>query len=350
MIIRSKTPLNAETPLARLRAAFITPEADFYVRSHGNLPRLGEDSHILCVGGLVAKPMNLTVPELRARFAERTVTATLQCAGNRRSELNALRPVSGDLWSAGAIGNAVWTGVALDQVLKETGADRDPALHVVFDAADQIDPSVHYGASIPMTKAADPDVLLAYAMNGKPLAVEHGFPLRVVVPGFAGVRCVKWLTGISVSREPSPSRVQRHDYKLFPPETTKETADWNAGITINEMPLTSAICIPSDQETTKAGPTVISGYAYSYDSAISRVELSSDGGQRWRTADLERRRNARWSWTLWTATAMLAQGEHELVVRAWDDAGRTQPAARDDVWNFKGYLCSAWHRIRIRAA
>lgn len=350
LITHSRSPLNAETPLDRLRAAFITPQPDFYIRTHGNIPRLPEETHTLEVGGLVATPLRLTCAELRARFAERTVMATLQCAGNRRSELNALRPVSGDPWSAGAIGNAAWTGVPLAEVLRAAGAAKDAALHVAFEGADHLDPAVRFGASIPMPKAADPDVLLAYAMNGQPLAAEHGFPLRVVVPGFAGVRCVKWLTGIAVTREPSPSPVQRHDYKLFPPETTPETADWTAAPTINEMPLTSAICSPADQQIIAAGPVEISGYAYAADPGVARVEVSADAGRTWRPAELARRQDTRWSWTFWTATARLDRGAHELVVRAWDAAGQTQPASPAEVWNFKGYLCNAWHRVCVRAA
>lgn len=178
-----------------------------------------------------------------------TVTAVLQCAGNRRADLQLVRPTSGDPWAPGAIGNAAWTGVSLADVLRAAGAETDAASHVAFDACDEVDMPKQgrftYGASIPIAKAMSPEVLLAYAMNGEPLTPEHGFPLRVVVPGFAGVRSPKWLTAITVQDSPSGNHMQQRDYKLVPPDVTGETVDWEAGMTIYDMPLNSAICEPA---------------------------------------------------------------------------------------------------------
>jgi sulfite oxidase len=113
--------------------------------------------------------------------------------------------------------------------------------------------------------------------------------------------------------------------------------------------LTSAICIPADRQVVTAGPVEVSGYAYAPDPGLARVEVSADGGGTWQAAGLVPHPHARWSWTFWTASVVLARGEHELVARAWDAAGRTQPALPAEVWNFKGYLCSAWHRVHARA-
>lgn len=354
MIVRSEIPYNAEPPLSRLRASFRTERLDFYVRSHGNIPTLDASEHRLRVVGRVKTPLNITMEDLQTRFPERSITAVMQCAGNRRADMQPVRPTSGDPWAPGAIGNAEWTGVALADVLKAAGAETDPSFHVAFDACDEVDmPNIGrftYGASIPMAKAMSPEVLLAYSMNGEPLAPEHGFPLRVVVPGFAGVRSPKWLTTITVQDHPSDNHMQQEDYKLLPSDVTAETVDWEKGITIYDMPLNAAICEPASQAELKAGSITLRGYAIATARQIMRVDVSSDGGRTWSQAELTQDAAAPWSWTFWSATLDLTKGDHELVVRAWDSAGQTQPALPDDTWNFKGYLSAAWHRVHVSAS
>ncbi len=353
LIVHSETPYNAEPPLDRLRASVVTAQADFYVRSHGNVPKLDGSKHRLSVGGRVKTMLDLSMAELRQRFQEHTVMAVMQCAGNRRADMQVVRPTSGDPWAPGAIGNARWTGVALADVLRAAGADTDPALHVAFEACDEIDMPkegfFHYGVSIPVVKAMSPEVLLAYAMNGEALAPEHGFPLRLVVPGFAGARSPKWLTAITVQDEPSGNHMQQRDYKLLPADVTEDSVDWAKGMTINDMPLNAAICEPAPRAALNAGRTMLRGYAVATAREIARVDVSIDGGRSWTQADLEPNPGAPWSWRFWNATVDLPKGEHELAVRAWDSAGQTQPARPDDIWNFKGYLCAAWHRVQVLA-
>ncbi len=351
LIVHSTVPYNAEPPLDRLRASMTTPQRDFYVRSHGNVPHLDVAKHRLRVVGRVSTPLDLSMADLRGRFPERTVTAVMQCAGNRRADMQPVRPTSGDPWAPGAIGNAAWTGVALADVLRAAGAAEHQSLHIAFDACDEVEMPEEgrftYGASIPIAKALSPEVLLAYAMNGEPLAPEHGFPLRVVVPGFAGVRSPKWLSTITVQDFPSDNHMQQRDYKLLPSDVTAETVDWDKGMTIYDMPLNAAICEPGPDAKLKAGPTVVRGYAIATAREIARVDVSSDGGRTWMQADLDHEAEAPWSWTFWSAVFDLATGEHELTARAWDSAGQTQPALPDDTWNFKGYLSAAWHRVHV---
>ena len=354
LIVHSKEPYNAEPRLDRLRASMTTGRADFYVRSHGNTPKLDEAEHRLRVDGQVATPLTLSMVELRQRFPQRSVTAVMQCAGNRRADMQPVKPTSGDPWAPGAIGNAEWTGVSLADVLRAAGAGKGSKLHVAFEASDEVvmpkEGRFTYGASIPMDKAMSEEVLLAYAMNGAPLAPEHGFPLRVVVPGYAGVRSPKWLTTITVQEKPSDNHMQARDYKLVPSDVTEETVDWDKGITINDMPLNSAICEPAPRSELKAGRTLLRGYAIATARAITRVDVSMNGGRAWIQAQLEHDAASPWSWTFWSATVDLPKGEHELVVRAWDAAGQTQPALPDDTWNFKGYLSAAWHRVLVFAS
>ncbi len=351
LIVRSADPYNAEPPLPRLRASLLTARRDFYVRSHGDVPTLDGGAHRLRVDGRVPRPLNLSVRDLRRDFPQRRVTATLQCAGNRRGDMLQVAPVAGDPWAAGAIGNAEWTGVALADVLRAAGAADDVALHVAFAALDACEADgerFRYGASIPMGKALSPEVLLAWGMNGEDLAPEHGFPLRAVVPGYAGARSPKWLAVVTVQDRPSDAHPQARDYKLFPPDVRRETADWGEGMTIYEMPVNSAICEPAPFAALEPGPTALRGWAAASGRGIARVDVSADGGRSWRQAGLEHDESAPWSWTFWRAEVELRAGEHELAVRAWDSAGQTQPSSPDDTWNWKGYLNAAWHRVRVR--
>lgn len=347
LIVRSAFPLNAEPPLERLRAVFLTAEPDFYVRSHGAVPEIDPAQYRLAIDGLVTQPLRLSLDELTARFTPRTVTAVMQCAGNRRGELQSVRPTAGDPWGPGAIGNAEWTGVALADLLAAAGAQTDPALHVHFDSIDRVQGGELFGVSIPMQKALCSEVIVAWAMNGAALAPEHGFPLRAVVPGYAGIRSAKWLGTVTVAAAPSANAMQQHDYKLFPSHVTEETADWRHGLTINEMPLNAAICDPACGAVLDSGALTVRGYAVVSGRTIARVEVSTDGGGTWQEAELEPNPAPGWSWTLWHCTLALPPGDHELSVRAWDSAGQTQPARLEDVWNFKGYLCASWHRVRV---
>ena len=350
LIVHSPAPFNAEPPMDRLRRAFVTPQDLLYVRSHGDTPEIDTDIHRLGVGGRVARPLSLSLADLRREFEARTVRAVMQCAGNRRADMRAVRPVKGDPWAGGAIGCADWTGVSLADVLDAAGAEADEALHVAFESLDRCQcggGAEPYGVSIPMPKARDRDVLVAFAMNGAPLEPEHGFPMRIVVPGFAGARSPKWLKTITVQDQPSGAHYQAADYKLYPPDMRPETEDLARGITIEAMPLNSAICEPACGTSLAAGRVEIRGYAVASDRAVVRVDLSGDGGRTWIQAEIEPEAASRWSWTFWHGTLDLPAGERELCVRAWDAAGQTQPALPDETWNFKGYLSAAWHRVRV---
>ncbi len=349
LILRCPDPLNAETPPAKLVGSFLTPQADFYIRSHGPTPELTDD-HRVVLDGLVERPRSFTLGELKAAFPARTVTATMQCAGNRRAHLQGVAETSGDPWDVGAIGNAEWTGVALADVLAAAGL-LEGALFVGTTGADEVDvdgDTAPYGASIPIAKALEPDVLIAWAMNGEPLSPEHGAPLRFVVPGYAGVRSAKWLTRVEVRDRPSDAPIQAKDYKLFPSSVTKEEADWDQGLTINEMPINAAICSPVDDAQLTAGACAVEGYAVAFGRTVSRVELSVNGGTDWVQADLLPKPDAAWSWTPWRAMVELSPGLHVLVVRAVDGAGQMQPERPEAIWNFAGYLSTAWHRITVK--
>ncbi|MBE7184267.1 MAG: molybdopterin-dependent oxidoreductase [Methylobacterium mesophilicum] len=353
LIRHGRKPLNAETPLARLAQSRITPQPFFYIRTHGEIPRLEAARCRVTVGGMVETPLDLSLDTLRARFSEHSVEAVMQCAGNRRADMAETRRVEGDPWAPGAIGNAVWTGVRLGDVLRAAGVWADAALHVAFLAHDQAEietGTASYGVSIPLEKALSDEVLLAYAMNGEALSAEHGYPLRVVVPGYAGARSAKWLASIRVQERESDNHFQQEEYRLFPSEARKETRNRFSPPAIEAMPLNAAICVPEQDARVPSGPLRLRGYAVATESGVGRVEVSVDGGASWQAAEITDASPDRWGWVLWQADVAVTAGHHRLAVRAFSRTGAAQPADMAEVWNFKGYLGNAWHRIRVTAA
>jgi sulfite oxidase len=352
MIVQDQQPFNAESPLEPLRQSFVTPKELFYVRNHGTVPEVDPASYRLAVSGMVERPLELSLEEIRNGFSKETVTATVQCAGNRRQGLMEARQIPGETpWGAGALGNARWSGVPLREVLRAAGVGEE-ARHVVFGGLDEIEDgwSPNYGSSIPLHKGTSPEVLLAYEMNGEPLQPEHGFPLRAVVPGYIGARSVKWLSGITLQGAPSENYFQAHEYKLFPPYVTEETVDYAGGFALGEISLNAVICSPSDGAPVQAGAVLFQGYAVAGGGRIiERVDLSTDEGQSWIGADLTEGEGHPWAWRFWEATVELGPGEHRIVVRALDSAADTQPESAASIWNFKGYANNAWHKVRVTA-
>ncbi|WP_197680649.1 sulfite oxidase [Microlunatus sagamiharensis] len=351
MIVHEQDPFNAEAPPGVLVEAFVTPVSTFYSRNHGPIPELDPDAWSLRVDGAVSRPLTLTLAQLRA-FEAVTVTATLQCAGNRRADLIKVSDIPGeDPWGRGATSTAEWTGARLSDVLAAAGLD--PAAragHVAFDAPDVsqlADPPQPYGGSVPLGKAQSPEVLLAWAMNSEPLTQAHGAPVRVVVPGYIGARSVKWVRRVTVQSEPSDNYFQATAYRIVPPDADPKQAGPGNGISLGPVVVNAAILAPSDGSRRPAGRTEVSGYAYAGgDRTVARVDVSTDGGSTWVQADLGRRTD-RWAWTMWSISVDLASGPHTLVVRAWDDAGAQQPESATSLWNPKGYANTSWDRVEI---
>jgi sulfite oxidase len=353
LIVHQEDPLNAEPPGNLLRQSFLTPQQYFFVRTHGSIPTVDPTSYRLLLTGLVQQKRYFSLDELRSMAPTRTVTATLECAGNRRKEFTAVKPLPGEVpWGTDAISTAEWRGVPLREVLQAVGVEAK-ARYVAFTSLDETQfegETGQFGGSIALEKALSPDVLLAYEMNDEPLAPEHGFPLRSIVPGYIAAKSVKWLGEITLQEHPSTNPYQTRDYKIFPPEITAQTADWSREKPIEEPILNTAIMMPQEGETVAAGPTRIQGYAISREgTAIERVELSVDGGKTWRTADIVKRADP-YAWCLWEMTVPLPAGDHQLIARAWDASKQTQPEDVSRLWNFKGYMNNAWHRVNIHLA
>ncbi|MGB8648084.1 MAG: molybdopterin-dependent oxidoreductase [Anaerolineae bacterium] len=352
LIVRQNDPLNAGPPLDRLCQFQVTPNTLFFVRNHGSVPQVDAAAYRLAVDGQVARPLTLSLDQLRDRFPQVTLTATLQCAGNRRQELMAVQPIPGELaWDAEAISNATWRGTPLQQVLDAAGVETRPSQHVALTGLDETERQGHcfnFGGSIPLDKALNPEVLLAYEMNGEPLTPLHGYPLRLVVPGYIGARSVKWLSRITVQDAPSNNYFQARAYKLFPPQARAENVDWDSGFMLGEMPVNAVICAPAPQIKLSAGPTWMRGYALAGGNRqVARVDVSIDGGTNWSEAELLGEAQP-WTWRLWRALVQFQPGDHELIVRAYDSAANTQPEHAQSIWNFKGYMNNAWHRVHVQ--
>jgi len=244
---------------------------------------------------------------------------------------------------------AIWRGVPLREVLLAAGI-KSRARHVAFLGLDTIERGgepIGFGGPIPIEKAMSAEKLLAYEMNDDPLPLLHGFPLRIMVPGYIGARSVKWVTNIHVQEHPSTNYFQQHAYKRFPVHVQAESADWTTGQMLGELPLNAVICHPQPGEALAEGPVRVEGYAIAgTGDYVERVELTVDDGATWIQATLLEPSSPR-AWRYWEVTLTLPAGTHQMAVRAWDSVGRTQPQDTSEAWNWKGYLNNAWHRVKV---
>lgn len=368
-------PFNCEPPLHSLfDQGFITPVSLHYVRSHGRVPQLSWDTHKVKVCGLVSDPREFTMDEIES-MPTVSMPVTLTCAGNRRKEYNMVRKTRGFNWGAAATSTGVWTGVRLTHLLGLCGVDLSKALHVRFEGSkkEELPPST-FGASVDIATAmsAFSDIIIAYLHNGKRLHPDHGYPVRVIIPGWVGARMVKWLDTIEVSLKVSESHYHYFDNRIFPSFVDNELAEkegwwYKERYVFNELNVNSVIVHPQDSTEiiAKPGETYnVSGYAYSGGGRkITRVELSLDGGETWRLTNLdfpeERFSHAPkygfyYCWMFWNLDVPVidilksAQGPAEIRVRAWDTSNNTQPA--DIIWNLMGYGNNCQYALKIHTA
>ena len=344
--------LNAGATLALLGASFHTPTDQFFTRSHAPIPTVDPATWRLRISGLVNAAQELSLGDLKSRFARHDVTATLVCAGLRRNEFLALGPLPGELpWGPEPLSTGRWSGVSLRDVLAAAGVS-EGARYTAFTGQDQVLRHGHqfgFGGSIPIEKAMSAEVLLAFDLNGEPLTAEHGFPVRVVVPGWVGARSVKWLSEIVVQADPSANYFQTKAYRVERTPNPNDLRDVSAGEELGELTINAAILTPEPGARVKAGPVRLGGWALgSHASRVTQVEVSTNGGAVWTPAEIARQ-DARWTWAFWEAEVSLEPGRHLLTVRAWDESGTEQPADLAQVWNVKGYLNNAWHRVPVEA-
>lgn len=354
MVVHEVQPYNAEPPRAALAAQVVTPVDTFYGRNHGVIPEIDPQAWRLRIDGMVDQVMELSLAQLQQRFTQREVVATLQCAGNRRAGLMAVRDIPGQHpWGPGATSTGRWVGVGLGDVLAAAGV-QPGATDIAFAAPDiaaEADPPQPFGGSIPVAKATAGESLLVWQMNGEPLPVAHGAPVRVVVPGHIGARSVKWVQAITAQDHPSDNFFQASAYRLLPADTDSDTDTARArpgeGIALGAVALNSEILQPEPHAVLAPGLTTVLGYAFAGDDrGIVRVDVSIDGGRHWTQAGLDDQISP-WAWRFWRTTVTLVPGEVQIVARAWDSSAALQPEHPESVWNPRGYINNSWPRITV---
>jgi DMSO/TMAO reductase YedYZ molybdopterin-dependent catalytic subunit len=327
-ILRGENPLNLEMPFEKLES-FITPTKSFYVRTHFPIPAIDKDAWWLHVEGEVEEPFVINYEEL-LKLESKTISVTLECAGNNR---NFLEPkVKGVQWGLGAVGTAEWTGVPLSILFDRAGV-KPEAIEVILEGADGgelEDPKspageLKFARSIPLAKARS-EVLLAYKMNGDDLPPQHGFPLRAIVPGWYAMASIKWLQRIIVTNQPFAGYYQTMDYAFW-----KRRGDVAELAPLTEMQIKAQIAKPVQGEIVAADSKVrVRGAAWTSNGEIIKVELSTDGGATWNETRLVGESNPN-AWRFWEFDWRTPSkpGQASLIARATDSRGRTQPAQRD---------------------
>ena len=336
---------NHGMPLEALRWA-LTPVGLHYLLIHYDIPLVDPATFRLAVGGAVERPVTLTLDDLRALEAVEVV-ATLECAGNGRALLEP-RPMS-QPWLNEAVGTARWHGVPLSALLEEAGTARD-AVDVVFTGLDRgVEGEVdqRYERSVPLAEAMAAGCVLAYEMNGAPLAPQHGFPLRLVVPGWYGMTNVKWLSEITVLEEAFTGYQMTSGYRF----RQTEEEDGRPVTRMRPRSLMVPPGIPSfetRERIAEPGPLTLEGRAWSGRAPIGRVEVSVDGGETWADAELTRDFTDPHAWCSWSFRWEATPGDHVLSSRATDETGETQPLEPE--WNIGGYENNAVQRIGLHVA
>lgn len=344
MIVRSARPLDLEMPRSGF-TDYITPIDRFFVRTHVYTPRVDIGQWRLTVDGEVASSLTLTMDDLR-RMPSVELVSVLECAGNGRGFYEPSMP--GLQWENGAVGNGRWRGVRLVDVLKRAGL-KPSSSEVLFNGADApIGTMPDFQRSIPIAKALHPATLLAYEINGETLPLEHGFPLRVVVPGWAGDSWIKWVTSVTVlNREHDGfwmARAYRHPGRAVPPGTPVPPERMQP---VTSLRVKSVIAEPPDRGVKVGEPVAIRGAAWSGDTGpVTSVDVSLDAGRTWNPAAMRRDQRTEFGWRLWEYKwTPRREAYYTILARARDEAGNIQPLEQE--WNPSGYGWNVVPRVGI---
>lgn len=322
-------PLIGETPQGTLQS-WLTPNPLFYVRNHYSFPTPEETaSWKLVIDGNVSNQLELSLDDFR-QYPKQTLPITMECAGNNRSDLQPRVP--GNPFQNGAISTAIWGGVPLYEILAKVGI-KSGSIEVLFEGMDGGEPvpsvaKEQYLRSLTLDMANNPNVLLAYEMNGEPLSLEHGYPLRLVVPGWYGMASVKWLKRISLITVKHRSFFQGERYFIEEDDGTETP--------VEDIQVKSLISWPQDGGALVQQSHNVSGLAWSGSGHIKRVQVSSDGGDTWEDAKLVGPRYE-FAWQQWNYSwTPASEGHYTIVARAEDEQGNLQPM--ETRWNKFGYV------------
>ncbi|WP_276301597.1 sulfite oxidase [Halorussus lipolyticus] len=384
--ILAADPANAEAASRTTYESFVTPREEHYIRNHYSTPDIDEDEWTVSLTGMVDSEVELSMDEIRNGYSTETVTHTMQCSGNGRSYFDP--QVGGNQWTFGAVGNTVWTGTPVSEILEEYGADTSEGSWLSVMGGEAPEGEDIFTRSIPMSKVMD-DCLLAYEMNGSPMSGEHGFPVRLLVPGWFGNNNVKWVDRMHVMDqmvfgdewEEGDQRLythwQQYSYRLIPIDeevnqqpsiSTFDTQDQMESDEIRhpylyDQMVKSLVGYPPEDATITPGPggTVeIIGVAWAGDDEVQTVEVSTDGGESWSEAEFFGPVMGPASWRQFRYVWDPEPGDHTIMSRATDEQDRTQPATisapdeallgiQDDKypWNTGGYGATAYEPLAV---
>lgn len=344
LFVRSRRPLDLETPVDKLDSEF-TPNEWFFVRSHFGEPAVNMQGWSVAFDGLFQKPEKLSLNDIFSRFPRHERPAVLMCAGNGRALMKPIVP--GLPWERGAVGQAVWSGVRLKDVVEGFGL-KPNARHLVFETGDPVPskatPPFH--RSVPLERLMQEDVLLADRMNDQPLPLLHGGPLRLVVPTWTGNHWVKWIVRITASAEEGLSDFQRKSYKMpkleLPPSVTPTPEQLSSVTTLN---VKSQLTWPlAGEEVPGQGPITIRGSAWTGPGVVTQVHVRTNLDNEWKPAEIVTKNPVRGAWVRWQFSIVNARpGEVAVETRATDSVGLTQPER--PFWNRSGYLYNAIERV-----
>lgn len=339
--VLSEDPLCAAVYLPNLNVP-VSPNEGHFIRSHFPAPQINTSDWSLTVEGDVDSPLNLSYDDL-LKMPSREVVNLMECAGNSRSTMQP--PAEGVQWDNGAVSVSCWKGVSLKTVLEQASL-KGSATDVLFIGVDSgnvpaAGTSMAYEMSVPMEKLLDQDTLLAYEMNGEPLPKDHGFPIRLLIPGWYGMASVKWLTKITVMDHPNGG-FHELDYRFYPATDGKSDAKIER---VSTLKVKSLICTPCKGNVLELGSHTINGVAWSGDGHITKVEVSTDDDRSWREAKLEKP-DGNYSWQQWEIDWKANNLGHSLLrCRATDSKGNVQPMLA--TWNYRGYQVNSIHSVPI---
>jgi len=346
MIVLSSKPIVLEMPTNGFEH-FITPTDMFFVRNNIGMPVIDINKWSLVVDGEVNTTLRLSMDDIK-RFKKVEAVVTLECFGNSRSFFKP--KVAGNQWKNGGIGTAQWKGVRLKDIIEKAGIT-DKSRHVVFDGADEpfAVGAPDFKRSIPIEKALDPNTLLVYEMNGMQLPVYHGYPLRALVPGWGGSASVKWLKNINVSEREFGGfyMIDKYRYPKFPVSPGTKVSPMDMAV-LTDLDVKSIITRPIDGAKVPSREMAITGYAWTGEAEIKKVEVSTDIGRTWHKAKIIRS-GGQYVWSLWEHKWRADRpGFYLLMSRATDTRGRMQPLHQE--WNQDGYLYNVVDKVGIHVA
>lgn len=341
LITKTVVPENQETPIHFVSGEIVSNKL-FYRRNHFPYPNFASSFYFLPIEGHVQTPRVFSLQEIYS-MPSKTIKVVLECSGDKR-EL--FKPkVFGEQWGKGALSQGIWKGVSLRTLLQSTGL-LENAKELVFEGYDHgerpdSNQVYNFSRSLPIEKALDPDTIIAYEYNNAPISFKHGFPFRLIVPGWYAMASVKWIKKIMVIDKEFKGPFQVVDYVYYP---NKEND--NGKVPVTTINVTSTIQYPLDRQLLHSGVYDIKGMAWTGEGQIAKVEISTDGGQTWDTCQL-RSSSEKYAWIRWKYTwTAHEKGEYTILSKATDSNGNVQPL--EPVWNRKGYGYNAIDKVKVK--